>query len=474
MSYDTKKTFFKKISFRITFGYVILFILSSSFILLLNYYLFRQSLQARDHDLLRAKIKEYATVYTQGGIEAIRKHLVNEKQSDNETQFLVSVLAQNGNLIFLHIPEKMQMLSNQEIQDNLIKVQNNSRVASFHMKENENSEDPNEDNEYETVNFKTEDSHVLQVARSTDDREDLLERYNRIVIIAFGFVMVIGSLGGYFFSNQALAPLRNLIQTMKLINSGKLNARVSVRNSNDELDEISVLFNAMTAKIERVILNMQETLDQVAHDLKTPLTRIRTKAEFALLSYGSTEDYKVVLANTIENTTEIVNFVDSIMDISEAQAGILKLNRVEVFSTEIIQEVIDLFEYYAEEKEVKIEFIKIEQFTFTADRNRVKQVLVNLLDNAIKYSLKGGLVQIITKKSIQKYQIIFKDNGIGISEENKSKIWQRLFRIDNASSVKGLGLGLSLVESICKAHGWNICVKSELGVGSEFQIDLST
>jgi len=431
-------------------------------------------LQMRDHDLLHAKIKEYAMVYGQGGVDAIRAHLADEKQSDNETQFLVSVVTEDGHFVFMHIPEKMQMLANKEIQDNLIKVKNSSQVVSFHMKDNENSEDPNEDNEYETVNLVTTDRHILQVARSTDDRDDLLERYNRIVIIAFGFVLVIGSLGGYLFSNQALAPLRNLIQTMKLISAGKLNARVMVRNSNDELDEISILFNKMTAKIERVILNMQETLDQVAHDLKTPLTRIRTKAELALLNYSSNEDYKSVLANTIENTNEIVNFVDSIMDISEAQAGILKLIYVDVFSAEIIQEVIDLFEYYAEEKEVTIEFIEIDQFNFSADRNRVKQVLANLLDNAIKYSLKGGHVQIITQKSIQKNQIIFKDNGIGISDDNKSKIWQRLFRVDNTSSVKGLGLGLSLVESICLAHGWSVYVRSHLGVGSEFQIDLTT
>ena len=470
----SNKSFFKKLSIRLTFGFAILFILSSFFILFLNYYLFQQSLKARDHDLLRAKAKEYSTVFSQGGTQSLKNYLLTEKKSDIETQFLVRVVSSDGSTAFSYLPDKIQNTSPLEFDQKMNLVINSLVVSSFHMKESANQEDPNEDSEYETTNFIMDQNQILQVARNTDDRDDLLERYNRIILLVFGIVLFIGSTGGFIFSNQALFPIRNLIQTIRLIESGNLNARVPVSNSNDEIDEISVLFNQMAEQIEKLILNMQQTLDHVAHDLKTPLTRLRAKAELAILRQSTEIELKSTLSDAIENTNEIVSFINTIMDISEAQAGVLKLNLVDVTSTQILKEVIDLYQYTAEEKEISIQLNEIDSFHFQADRNRCKQVLSNLLDNALKYSAQGSQIKITTESTPFKNQIRFIDSGIGISKENLTRIWDRLFRAESAKNIKGLGLGLSLVHSICKAHNWTIEAKSELHKGSKFILSIKS
>jgi signal transduction histidine kinase len=469
MFLKSNKIFFKSLSFRLTFGYAILFVLSSFLILFLNYYLFNKSIKDRDHEILFSKAKEYSSIYSKGGIQELKSYLAEQKQSDSGSQFLVRIESKKSETLFLHIPEKMQQLPVAEVDKRISNLVFSKNISRFYMKEG-SIEDPDEENEYEVAAQMNSDGLQLQVARNTDERDDLLERYLQTILSASFAVLLIGSIGGFIFSKQVLAPLRDLIQAIKLVRSGELGARVPVRNSNDEVDEIGILFNKMAKKIEKLISNMHETLDNVAHDLKTPLTRLKSKAELTLLGQSSKEDYKEALESAIENTSEIVSLIDTIMDISEAEAGVLKLDLIEISSKNVILETIDLYSMIAEEKNISIQFINTADFKFYADKNRCKQVLSNLMDNAIKYSPNHSLVQIISRSVDGKNEISILDSGIGILEQDIPKIWSRLYRAQHNQSIKGLGLGLSLVRSICKAHGWAIQVKSQLGVGSEFKL----
>ncbi|MGZ3724161.1 MAG: sensor histidine kinase [Pseudobdellovibrio sp.] len=432
--------------------------------------MFEHSLKSRDLDLLSSKAKLYASFYSKGGLQELDQRLTEEKQSDEQSQFLVRIEGNDNGSLFLRTPDKLKNLKKEEIEKALISAENKGSVSRFVLNGDIKSDD--EDDEYEFVTLSLADGKKIQVAQNTNDREDLLERYLGIIFIASFAILFIGSVGGFIFSSQTLAPLRNLIQTMKKIYSGELNARVPIRNSNDELDEIGLLFNKMTNKIERLILSMQQTLDNVAHDLKTPLTRLKAKSELMLLKSATEAEYKATLADTIENTSQIVSLINTIMDISEADAGILKLSRVVVNSQDIIADVIDLYSIVAEEKNIFLSFNPEVNFNFSADENRFKQVLSNLIDNAIKYSPSGSKIEISSRVSGLNTQISVKDNGIGISTENLAKIWERLFRADEARTEKGMGLGLNLVKSICKAHGWQIRVESQHGSGSEFILEL--
>ncbi len=467
-----RKNFLRSISFRLTLGYAVLFVISSFLILFLNYFLFSQSIQARDHEILFAKAKEYSSIYAKGGVSELNHYLAEEKQSDEDSQYLVRIESDKGESLLLHRPEKMQQISVDELNQKISAIGYSKNILNFSIKER-TADDPDEVNEYEVASQLGPQGEHIQVARNSDDRDDLIERYLKTFLgVAFA-VLVIGSLGGFIFSIQALAPLRRLIQTMKRVRSGELSARIPARNSNDELDEISLLFNRMAEKIEKLISNMRETLDTVAHDLKTPLTRLKAKAELTLLSPSSLSDYKNTLESGVENISEIVSLIDTIMDISEAEVGLLKLDLLELHSARLIMEVIDLYSILAEEKNILIQFKQTSDFKFKGDKNRFKQVFSNLLDNAIKYSPKNSTISIESRLVGQQGEISMIDQGVGISSQDLSKIWDRLFRVPNQTE-KGLGLGLSLVRSICKAHGWKIEVQSHLDHGSEFKLTMTT
>ena len=462
------KNTFQKISFRLSFIFGLFFITSSILVLLTSYLLFEKSLKLKDEGVLKAKIKEYSSLYNKSGLISLQNQLIQEKESDLDSQFLVAIRNKDLKNILVKVPETKQELES-EFNKKIALIVPSDTIVQFSVLDTM-STDPSEEDSYEVGTVHLFDGSVLYVGHDNSDREDLLERYLDNLLITVGIVFLVGILGGFYFSSKALDPLRHLIQTMKKLYSGDLNARVPVRNSNDELDQIGQLFNKMAAKIEKLVLGMQETLDQVAHDLKTPLTRLKARSELALLTQFSENDYKAALASNIENTTEIVNLIDTIMDISEAQVGILRLNLKSINVTKALLEVIDLYTIIAEEKNILLELFVSQELVIFADESRFKQVISNLIANAIKYSHRDTSIKIMSQIKNSSNEIIIDDQGIGISKEDLPKIWNRLFRGDEAKSEKGLGLGLSLVQSICKAHGWKIEVESQKNVGSRFKL----
>lgn len=462
--------FFKKISFRLTFGFILFFSLSSIFGLLLNYYLFSRSIESRDHENLYAKAKEYSNIYTKENLENFKKYLMEQKNSDADSQFLIRITSPEKETIFIQKPEKMTELSNTELDKKLTSLDLSQRINNFTVKEN-STDESEEENIYELVSVKMSDGGEMQVARNTDERDDLLERYVKTISFILIINLFVAAIGGFIFSHQALKPLRNLIEAIKRVRSGQLYARIPVKHVNDEFAEISVLFNKMAERIETLILNMQETLDTVAHELKTPLTRLKSRSELALLS-RSEETYKAALVTSIENTVQITSLIDTIMDISEAEVGLLKLNLIEINSEDILNGIIDLFSLLAEEKNIQIQFVQNTKFNFMADRTRFTQVISNLMDNAIKYSDENTFIKVETSEEAEFYKISISDQGLGISDEDLPKIWDRLFRTNPHHKEKGLGLGLSLVRSICSAHGWKIKVQSKINEGSIFTLKI--
>lgn len=241
--------------------------------------------------------------------------------------------------------------------------------------------------------------------------------------------------------------------------------------SNSELRRLYQLLNRVISQNNQLIQEMQESLDNVAHDLRTPMTRLRSVAEYGLHE-NTPEKLSEALADCLEESEKVLSMLSIMMSVAEAESGTMRLEMEEMELQMTIADVINLYEYVADEKDIELRMSVPKDIMIRADRTRIRQVWANLVDNAIKYGKSGGYVKISARMDQDDITVFFEDDGMGISANELPRVWERLFRGDRSRSQQGLGLGLNYVRAVVEAHGGKIEVDSELGKGSRFTITL--
>ena len=451
----------KTITFRLILWYSAFFILSTSFLFILAYFLLSSSVRRKDREETQQKLHEYAAQYQAGGITALKNEVGLEGRSATENPWFVRLVGAQNVTLFLNAPEHWKDFDLTDLDGN-----SRNREQPIYLQ----TRDRGKGLEIESTVLA--DGNVLQVGQSTEEQEALLETFREVFTGFMIPAIILGIGGGSFLAYRALRPLRNLIQTIRSVSTGRMDARVPTSQSRDELDALVILFNSMLEKIETLIKGMHGSLDAVAHDLRTPLARLRGTAELALRSEPSQETSKEALADCVEEADRILTMLNTLMDISEAETGAMKLHLEQLNISDLIKDTVELYEHVAEDKQVLLHTSSPEDLYLTADANRMRQVMANLMDNAVKYTPSGGRIDLEAFQNDHHVVISIKDSGIGISAEETPKIWNRLYRGDQSRSQRGLGLGLSLVKAVVQAHNGHIEVSSEPHVGSLFSLYL--
>lgn len=270
-------------------------------------------------------------------------------------------------------------------------------------------------------------------------------------------------------------PLRRLADTMQ--RASKNNTLLPYNDSSvtdHELAPIHHLLSQILSQNRQLIVEMQSSLDNVAHDLRTPMTRLRAVAEYALQSERDDSHlYRNALSDCLEESERVLSMLKTMMSVAEAEAGTLRLDLQKINVKESLNDIIALYQYVAEEAEIRIScHTESPHICILADMTRISQVWANLLDNAIKYGHPSGKVEITIECISDQALIRFYDDGMGISETEINRIWDRLYRGDRSRTEQGLGLGLNYVKAVITAHGGEVSVSSDIHNGSCFVVRL--
>jgi heavy metal sensor kinase len=444
------------VSVRLTAWYCGLFSLSLIILFAFVYWSLDATLRKTDAELLHQKVKEFADTYKDSGIAEIRRD-ASQKRSD---EFLIRVSDAQNKTLFASLPEGdpqgadvLRALEAREIlpSDRLFTVSLEQWGA------------------FEFANTRLKNGSLLQIGRNASHRRMLLEHFVASCLVVAFPVLLVALAVGAFMADRALRPLRNLTATVQnIVATGRLDARLAPEKTAGELRELVVSFDLMLEKIQALVEGMRGVLDNVAHDLRTPITRLRGVAELALRNPADLPASQEALADCVEESERVITMLNTLMDISEVETGAMKLNRTKVDVAELARQLADFYGEVAEDNGLSISFSSQGACETFADENRLRQGVANLLDNAVKYTPSGGSVQVAVRALAGQVRIMVRDTGIGIAAEDLDRVWERLYRGDKSRSQRGLGLGLSLVRAIARAHGGECSVSSNPGKGSEF------
>jgi len=453
----------KSLSFRFTALFAGIFIAGSLLLATTTYAFLANSFRRDDYGEIHSRLLEFWAIYQTGKIELIRKELTLERLVIEERLYMLRIAGRRNNTLYLYFPAHWS------------EYQPGSLETVPVIREGELIKLPsaNDRTMLEISSLKLPDGNILQIGISTKRRQAVLQRFRRTFFVVFLPLTVLAFLGGFLFSSRSLKPVRHLIEvTRGIIDTGRMNARVPSRGSGGELDELVGLFNRMLAKIDSLITGMRQSLDNVAHDLRTPMTHLRATAELAIQGREKIGAYQEALVSCMEESERILNMLASLMDISEAETGVMKLDRKTIDLLSLIDDMVELYSYSAEDKGITITREPGESIPIFADLNRIRQVIANLLDNAIKYTPAEGSITVSAGRQGQAAVVTIRDTGPGVPTQDLPHIWDRLFRGDQSRSQPGLGLGLVMVRAIVQAHGGHVGVESKPGHGASFVVHL--
>lgn len=456
--HDLKNTLF----FRLTVLYTLALVFVSAISFIVIYYrIYAVTMEHMDDELL-AEIEWYAEEMAANSLESVKAKIAEEVESEDPDEEFYRLIDFNGNTF---VATDMSSWGSVDKSDIIARLQGNKKKYAF-----QTIAIPERDFEARVISAVIGPDTVLQIGESLEEADEYLEIFRNLFAILIIILIILSATIGWFLARRALIGMQEVTQTAEDISTGSYDRRVQVRGQLEEIKKLGDTFNYMLDRIQNLLKSMKEINDNIAHDLRSPLARIRGIAEMTLTDEKSIDDYKNMAVSSIEECDVLIDMINTMLDITEAEAGVNETKDEEFDLVALIHDACELFRPMVDEKKMELNVNLPDTLTFRGDKKKMQRVVTNILENSIKYSAEQGVVTVLAASDNGKVEIVFKDTGIGISETDLPHIFERFYRCDRSRSQGGVGLGLSLAKAYTESMNGSISVNSTENQGSTFTL----
>ena len=455
---------FRTVTFRLTMRFVLLFAGVSLAVLAISDAALHAYLRQRTYEDMEEDVNELDALYRARGIQALQADFTREAEASGNASVFLVLLGKDGEVRAasdlgawggVRLPP--EGLGDLEAGEHGFKT----FTLAGH--------------EFDTrlICKRMEDGELFCIGHSTEEEAELREIAFGVLAGALAIMLVAGGGLGWWVARRAMGGVSRVTQTAIHIGRGSLVERVVVGDEGEEIECLGLAFNDMLDRIDALVTELREVSNNIAHDLRSPITRLRGMAETTLTAPSSLDDYRDMAAAFIDESDRLMGLINTMLDIAETDSGAAVVRRAPVDVAGLVRDAHELFEPAARESGLALELAVSEgPLIVDGDADLLRRVVANLLDNAIKYTPAGGTIRLAAARGDGRAVISVVDTGEGIEAKDLAHIFKRFYRGDSSRSRPGHGLGLSLCQAIVRAHGGEIGVRSVRGAGAMFEVRL--
>jgi len=418
-----------------------------------------------DEDLIE-DVEEFALLHQNEGLTKVKQEMDREVMLGETDSVFLRLLDIEGRTIYsTDLSSWHEVNSNHQIPQQIIHSADKILVSEIYLNEKE-------------ANVKTAfgfiaPNIILHMGETTEEIDEIMHLLIIVFSLTFMIILPIISLSSWFLAKYVARGVEQVSLAATEIGQGNLRYRAEVSEQSEEIKTLADSFNTMAERISTLIAEMREMTNNIAHDLRSPIGRIRAIAETSMLTKltkNSEQNFDTVTADILEECDRLIEMINTTLDVAEAETGIANRIKDKVDLSQLAGEVGEIFEPVAEQQQIKMSFQLEKNCWVQGNLHFLQRTLANLLDNALKFTPPQGEIKVALYRSQKNIHFSISDTGIGIPESEQHRIFERFYRCDQSRSKNGSGLGLSFVKAVVKAHQGKVILESKPGKGSTFTI----
>ena len=433
---------FRTSTFRFAALYVVVFVGSVIILGIIAYFAVRGALEERLEANMRAEVAALAKAYRAGGLDQLRA-AVNDPQRRASWRYRYRVVTASGATVVGAI----SLLDGPTTESTSSTGAGRSKLSVAGVR---------------ALSVALDDKYKLSVANNEVVLRDLESALAEVIAAILAASLLFGLVGGWIVSSRYLARIDRISETAQSIIAGDLTQRIPVNTSNDELDRLALTLNGMLERIGELMESLRQVSNDIAHDLRTPLSRLRQRLETASTSDSSSSEMRDSVAAAISDTDAILETFGALLRIAQIEAGTRKSGFVHLALSDLVQDVVEAYEPAIEDQDKHL-VVKIEDdIAFAGDRDLLAQLVANLIENSLRHTPRNTTIRIELRRHSDGTHLVVADDGPGVPSDQKEKLFDRFYRSDQSRNTPGSGLGLSLVKAIADLHGSTIKLRDNL------------